>query len=198
MELGRISILNHRLIWYRYEHRDRVNNSGNHPGAPPCMVRETKRGDALSQGHQITRQVTFEIPRTTDDSNWPRTPAALEFEYVLYLVGIVVRHKARDKERWQGWGTHSSCASFCSAGACRRLKTLWTDASARVLFPHAAARNPLPGRPSSFQGIFESQHLGRTAGAQEEITCVNLRTDLVKTLFASWHQPFFSKILQFC
>ena len=141
---------------------------------------------------------TFEIPRTTDDSNWPRTPAVLEFEYVLYLVGIVVRHKARDKERWQGWGTHSSCASFCSAGACRRLKTLWTDASARVLFPHAAARNPLPGRPSSFQGIFESQHLGRTAGAQEEITCVNLRTDLVKTLFASWHQPFFSEILQFC
>ena len=27
---------------------------------------------------------------------------------------------------------------------------------------------------------------------------MNSRTDLVKTLFASWHQPFFSEILQFC
>ena len=117
-------------------------------------------------------------------------------------LGSDVRHKARDKERWQAWSTHSSCTSFCSAGASRRLKTLWTDASLSTrAIPTRCREESATWRPSTFQGIFEIIPPGilwRTAGAREEITCVNLRTDLVKTLFASWHQPFFSETWQFC
>jgi hypothetical protein len=53
------------------------------------MVREPKEGTLYRKGIRSPgKSRTFEIPRTTDDSNWPRTPAVLEFEYVVYLVGI--------------------------------------------------------------------------------------------------------------